>query len=99
MPDFHIVENVKIVMRAELDRRTISFPDLMNLEAGSILELQRPTGENVDIYAGKVLIGNGEILVVDASLAVRIADLFQKTGAKETETVEASHSSARRATP
>ena len=65
--EFKIVENVKIVIRAELDRRTISFPELMKLEPGSILELNRPTGENVDLYVEKVLLGNGEILVVESN--------------------------------
>jgi flagellar motor switch protein FliN/FliY len=85
MADFQIVENVKIVIRAELDKRTISFPDLMKLEPGSILELTRPTGENVDVYAEKVLLGNGEILVVESNLAVRIADLFYRSGVKKEE--------------
>ena len=85
MPDFKIVENVKIVMRAELGRRTISFPELMKLETGSILELNRATGENVDLYAEKVLLGNGEILVVESNLAVRVADLYYRSGVKKEE--------------
>jgi len=85
MADFQIVENVRIVIRAELDKRTISFPDLMKLEPGSILELTRPTGENVDVYAEKVHLGNGEILVVESNLAVRIADLFYRSGVKKEE--------------
>ena len=83
--EFKIVENVKIVIRAELDRRTISFPELMKLEPGSILELNRPTGENVDLYVEKVLLGNGEILVVESNLAVRIADLHYRNGVKKEE--------------
>jgi flagellar motor switch protein FliN/FliY len=86
--DFQIVENVKIVISAELDKRTIGFPELLRLEPGSILELRRPTGENVDIYAGKVLLGNGEILVVESNLAVRVADLFYRNGVKKEETIE-----------
>jgi flagellar motor switch protein FliN/FliY len=85
MADFKIVENVKIVIRVELDRRTISFPELMKMKEGSILELTRPTGENVDIYAEKVLLGNGEILVVESNLAVRVADLFYRSGIKKEE--------------
>jgi flagellar motor switch protein FliN/FliY len=86
--DFQIVENVKIVISVELDRRSIGFPELMRLEPGSILELKRPTGENVDIYAGKVLLGNGEILVVESNLAVRVADLFYRNGVRKEETLE-----------
>lgn len=81
-PDFGIVEDVKIVVRTELDNRSISFPELMKLEVGSVLQLSRPTGENVDIYAGDVLIGNGEVLVIEANLAVRVAGLFDK-GARD----------------
>jgi flagellar motor switch/type III secretory pathway protein FliN len=77
-PNFHVVEDVKIVLRAELDQRTISFPALLGLEVGSVLQLTRPTGENVDLYAGNVLIGCGEILVMDSNLAVRMADLGGK---------------------
>ncbi len=86
--NFQIVENVKIVISAELDSRTIGFPELMRLEPGSILELRRPTGENVDLYAGKVLLGNGEILVVESNLAVRVADLFYRNGVRKEETIE-----------
>ena len=88
LPNFQLVENVKIVISVELGKRTISFPDLMKLEAGSVLELRRATGENVDIYAGKVLIGTGEILVVDSNLAIRISDLFFRNGFKKEEETE-----------
>ena len=70
-PNFQFVEDVKVTLRAELDQRTISFPALLGLEVGSILQLTRPTGENVDLYAGDVLIGCGEILIIDSNLAVR----------------------------
>ena len=88
MADFQIVENVKIVVSVELDHRMIGFPELMRLEPGSILELRRPTGENVDIFAGKVLLGNGEILVVESNLAVRVADLFYRNGVRKEEGLE-----------
>jgi len=76
IPNFQTIEDVKITMRAELDRRIIPFPELMRLEVGSILQLSRPTGENVDLYAGNVLIGNGEIQVTDSTIGVRVADLL-----------------------
>ncbi len=88
IPDFQIVENVKIVISVELDKRMIGLPELMRLEPGSVLELRRPTGENVDIFAGKVLLGNGEILVVESNLAVRVADLFYRNGVRKEETLE-----------
>ncbi|HEY1947024.1 MAG TPA: FliM/FliN family flagellar motor switch protein [Bryobacteraceae bacterium] len=76
-PDFQIVEDVTIELRAELDKRTTTFGELLNLDVGSILQLSRSTGDNVDLFAGEVLIACGEILVIDSTLAVRVAD-FQR---------------------
>ena len=36
---------------------------------------RRSTGENIDIYAGEVLLGWGEVLMMDGAMAVRLADL------------------------
>jgi flagellar motor switch protein FliN len=72
---FHRIDDVPITVRAELDRRTITIRELLELGEGSVLSFPRPAGENVDVYAEEVLIGTGEIIIVDAALGVRIADL------------------------
>jgi flagellar motor switch protein FliN len=76
---FDAINDVPLTLRAELDRRTISFEDLLELDAGSVITLSRPTGENIDLYAGEVFIASGEILVVEGSLAVRIAYLRDRS--------------------
>ncbi|HMF76460.1 MAG TPA: FliM/FliN family flagellar motor switch protein [Bryobacteraceae bacterium] len=72
--DFKLVEDILITLRAELDKRTTTFAELLNLDVGSILPVSRFTGDNVDLYAGEALIACGEILVIDSTLAVRVAD-------------------------
>jgi flagellar motor switch protein FliN/FliY len=72
---YELIDDVIITLHAELDHKTVSFEQLVNLNIGSILQLGRPTGENVDLYAENVLLGSGEILILDSTLAVRIADL------------------------
>ncbi len=76
---FQAILDVPITLSAELDRRQISVKDLLDLGVDSLLPLTRPTGENIDLYAGEVLLGSGEILVVDAALAVRVAELRDRT--------------------
>jgi flagellar motor switch/type III secretory pathway protein FliN len=66
---------IPIGIHAELDRRTMAFGELLDLKIGSLIALSKPTGENVDLYAGEVLLGCGEILLVDGNLTVRISDL------------------------
>lgn len=67
--------DVIVEVRAELDRTAFTVFELLGLEAGSLLEFSRSTGENIDIYAGEVLLGWGEVLMMDGAMAVRLADL------------------------
>jgi len=67
--------DVIVEVRAELDRTAFTVLELLGLEPGSLLEFSRSTGENIDIYAGEVLLGWGEVLMTDGAMAVRLADL------------------------
>ena len=79
---------VPLVLRAELDRKTIPFRELMDLNIDSIVALSRPAGENVDLYAGEVYVGSGEILVNDSMFAVRLADFGEGRTAASGATTE-----------
>jgi flagellar motor switch protein FliN len=83
LEDFKKIEDIPLTLSAELDRRRVSVRELLELGPDSLLTLSRATGENIDIYVGEVLLASAEILVVDARLAVRIADLRDK-GASST---------------
>jgi flagellar motor switch protein FliN len=75
LDQFQHLLDVPLSLRVELDQRLMTFGELMELNVGSLIKLARPTGENIDIYTGDVLIGWGEILLVDGNMTVRIADL------------------------
>ena len=80
---YEFIDDIEITLHAELDHKIFPFERLVNLRVGSILQLGRPTGENVDLYAENVLLGSGEILIVDSTLAIRIADLKDKPSEKK----------------
>ena len=73
--------DVDLDVYAELDQRSVSFGELVSLDIDSLLPLRRPSGENIDLYVGEILLGNGEILVMDGKLAIRVADLRDKPSA------------------
>lgn len=73
--DYRAIESVKMPVIAELDRGTISMQELLRIDVGDILPFSRPIGENIELFAGDVLIGNAEILAVSDKLAVRVADV------------------------
>jgi flagellar motor switch protein FliN len=69
------IEDIQITVRAELDQTTLTFAELLNLDVGSLIQLSRPTGENIDIYIEDILLGWGEVLLMDGAMTVRLADL------------------------
>ncbi len=79
MKGFESVENVPLVLRAELDRKIVSVRELIELEVGAVVPLSRPAGENVDLYASEVYIGSCELLVLEGMLAVRLAEIASDT--------------------
>jgi flagellar motor switch protein FliN/FliY len=66
---------ISVAVRAELDQTTFTLDELLAIEPGGLLPLARPTGENIDLYAEEVLIGWGEVLLMDGNFAIRIARL------------------------
>jgi flagellar motor switch/type III secretory pathway protein FliN len=99
LSEYQDVENVKLPVLAELDKGMISMGELLNLKVGDILPFSRPVGENIDLFASDILIGNAEILAVNEKLAVRVADVNRKltsSQAKKTSLINANSRSAPR---
>jgi flagellar motor switch protein FliN/FliY len=72
---FKLLDQVPLSVVAELDRKVMSFGELLNLQEGDVVTLSRAAGENIRVYIGGALIGWGEVLLVEGALAIRIADL------------------------
>jgi len=77
---FQAIEDVPMNLHAELGRHTIPLRKLLELKPGDVLPLPKATGENVDLYAGDVLIGSAEVLVMDGIMGIQIADLSDTPG-------------------
>lgn len=66
--------DVCIDVEVELDRKQLTVREVLNLEAGTVLKMTRSAGENIDVLIGGSLIGFGEIVLVEDTVAVRITD-------------------------
>jgi len=66
--------DVPMDIEAELDRRTMTVEQILQMEPGSLIGMKRSAGENIDLYVGGKRIGCGEIVVVENTLGVRITD-------------------------
>lgn len=68
------IGNVSIDIEVQLDRRWMKLSEILALEVGSIIEMQRSAGENIDIFIGKRLAAFGEIVIIESTMGVRITD-------------------------
>ncbi len=61
---------------AELGTNTISINEILKLETGSIIDLEKPAGESVELYINGRIIGKGEVMVYEKNLAIRINEIL-----------------------
>ena len=50
--------------------------DLLQLGQGSVIELNKPVGESLDIFINNKLIARGEVVVVDEKFGIRVTDII-----------------------
>ncbi len=66
---------VRVDVWAELGRVQIPIGELLHIGEGSVLRLDRPIGEPVDLVSQGVRLARGEIVVVDDCFAIRIKEI------------------------
>jgi flagellar motor switch protein FliN/FliY len=69
----HIAE-VPIEVEVQLDRRWMKLSEILALEEGSVIEMHRSAGENIDVFIGSKLAAFGEIVIIENTMGVRITD-------------------------
>lgn len=67
--------DVAVTVTAELGRVTLSIADVLKMGVGSVIELDRPVTEPVDLMVQGVRLARGEVVVVDDRFAVRIKEI------------------------
>jgi flagellar motor switch protein FliN len=66
--------DIPLDVLVELDRKVMSVRDILGLEKGSVVKMNRSAGENLDILVGGSLLAFGEIVIIESSMGVRITD-------------------------
>jgi flagellar motor switch protein FliN len=69
---------VPMQVDVELDRQVVTVRSLLELEAGTVMKLNRSAGENIDLLVGGSLLGFGEIVIIEDAMAVRITDFYEE---------------------
>ena len=71
-----VVLDIPVTLSMEVGRSRISIRNLLQLNQGSVVELDRATGEPLDIFVNGTLIAHGEVVVVNDKFGIRLTDVI-----------------------
>lgn len=75
--DLATVFDVPVNISAVLGKAHMSVAQLLKLNRGSVLELDRKVGEAIDIYVNNRLVARGEVVVVEDRLGVTMTEIIK----------------------
>lgn len=70
-----LLRDVELDLKIELGRTQMYLEEVLKLRRGSVVALDKLAGDPVDIYVNGRLIARGEVLVLNDSFCVRVAEL------------------------
>ena len=70
------LNDVQLDVRVELGRSRMLVDDVLRLGSGSVVELDRPSGDPVDIFVNNGLVARGEVGGLDERFCVRITEIL-----------------------
>ena len=74
------INDVEMALTVEIGRTRMPIRDVLNMEPGSVIELDRSAGAPADVLLNGRLIAHGEVVVVDQDYAVRITKILDVAG-------------------
>lgn len=71
-----VILDVPVTLSMEFGRTQISIRNLLKLNQGSVVELDRLAGEPLDILVNGTLVAHGEVVVVNDKFGIRLTDII-----------------------
>ncbi|UJZ93200.1 flagellar motor switch protein FliN [Photobacterium damselae subsp. damselae] len=71
--------DIPVTISMEVGRTQISIRNLLQLNQGSVVELDRIAGESLDVMVNGTLIAHGEVVVVNDKFGIRLTDVISQT--------------------
>jgi flagellar motor switch protein FliN/FliY len=69
-----VVLDVGVCLSLEVGRAKMTIRDFLQLAPGSIVELDRPAGDPLDVYVNDRLVAHGEVVMVNDRYGVRFTE-------------------------
>ena len=73
--NLRVLENIDVKLTVEVGNTEIKIRDLLRLNEGSVVELDRLAGEPLDILANGTMIAKGEVVMVGERFGIRLTEV------------------------
>jgi flagellar motor switch protein FliN/FliY len=73
--NLEVILDVAVTLSMEVGRTRIPIRNLLQLNQGSVVELDRAAGEPLDVFVNGTLIAHGEVVVVNEKFGIRVTDV------------------------
>ena len=70
-----VILDVPVTLSLEVGRTRLPIRSLLQLNQGSVVELERAAGEPLDVYVNGTLVAHGEVVVVNEKFGIRLTDV------------------------
>ena len=71
-----VVDSVELEVAVELGSTTMTVDELLRLAEGSVIELAKPVGEEVEMLVNGAAVAAGDVVVVEGALGFRVARMI-----------------------
>lgn len=75
-PDLEVILDIPVNISMVVGNTQISIRNLLQLNQGSVIELDRLAGEPLDVMVNNTLIAHGEVVVVNEKFGIRLTDVI-----------------------
>jgi flagellar motor switch protein FliN len=75
-PDMDVILDIPVRISMEVGNTEITIRNLLQLNQGSVIELDRLAGEPLDVLVNGTLIAHGEVVVVNEKFGIRMTDVI-----------------------
>lgn len=78
-PDLDVILDIPVTISMEVGNTQIAIRNLLQLNQGSVIELDRLAGEPLDVLVNGTLIAHGEVVMVNEKFGIRLTDVISPT--------------------
>lgn len=75
-PNLDVILDIPVTISMEVGNTEITIRNLLQLNQGSVVELDRLAGEPLDVKVNGTLIAHGEVVVVNEKFGIRLTDVI-----------------------